>query len=475
MQALLFNFAKRKNSTKVPADSAGTQVDLYLKQDTSLRNPTFVLSMASVPYNYVKFEGKYFFVADKISHKNGLWYLVCEPDDLGTLRSEILASSAYVLYDNVGNSEIVDTRLAVETSSTVQKNYVAFPGYDGNGMYIMGITGEASTALWAVSSPSAIQFSTLLTNALNGSKLDPNDPNDPIDMTTFEGCLEFIGKQLWKTGSHVLSSGNALEAIRSCIWVPFPQSTVFGTPNKPIYLGNYDTGATGKRIGSFPLVHLTTVSVNIPWQFSDWRRNAPYTQLYCHIPFIGTINLAPAQLSGATSLMFDIGLNVANGDLCVDIMDNNQSFVGSYGGNCGVEILIGNSNAIQKGLTNTIIGAAASGVGAALGLGVGSAALTGIAVNAANQLAGNPTTIGGLSGGPGSMLTMNISVYTVCHDTAVSPSSVVNAIGLPSFAYKLLSTVSGYIQTSQFSLEAAAEGPAIEAVNNYLNGGCFIE
>lgn len=474
LTALFYNFSKRKNSTKVPDDSSGTAFDLFLKQDTSLRNPTFIISADTFEFNYAKFQNKYYFVRDRISHKNNIWYVETEIDDMASLRSEILSSSAFVLYDNAGNSEIVDTRLAVKTTSTVSKNYAAFPSIDNSGMYVMGITGRQSTALWAAS-PSAIQFGTLLTSALDASKLDPNDPDESYDTSTFEGALEFVAKQIWKTGANVLSSGNALEAIRSCIWVPFSSSAVWGQSNQPIYLGNFETGITGKKFGSFPLTHLNSVEINIPWQFNDWRRNSPYTQVYAHIPFIGTINISSAQITGATSLIFDIGVNIANGDISVDIMDNNQSFVGSYGGNCGVEILIGNSNTIQKGLTNTLIGAAATGVGAALGIGVGAAALSGIAINAANQLAGNPTTVGGLSGGPGAMLTTNISVYTVCHDTVVSPASVAAAIGRPSFAVKALSSVSGYVQTSEFSLQAAAESQALETVNAYLNGGAFIE
>lgn len=474
ISALFFNFSKRKNSLKVPVDSTGTTFNVNLKQPCSYQEPVLTLSNSGFSYNYAKFEGNYYFVSDIVSLRADLWEVHLKKDVLASYRSAILSQTAYVMYDNVGNSEIVDTRIPVNTTSTISKNVSTFPSIDASGMYVLGITGKQSTALWAAS-PSAIQFSTLMSEALANSKLDPNDPDESFDLSTFNGAMEFVGKQIWKTGSSMLSSGNALAAIRSCIWIPFPQSVVFGQSNQPIFLGNFDTGTTGKRFGSFPLTHLTTISISIPWQFSDWRKNSPYTQLYCHIPFIGTVNIPTAQVTGASSLLFDFGLNIANGDIACDIMTDTQEFVGSYGGNCGVEILIGNSNTIQKGLTNTIIGAAAAGVGAALGLGVGAAALSGVAVNAANQLAGNPTTVGGISGGAGAMLTTNISVFTVCHNTAVAPSSVAGVIGLPSFQSKALSGLTGYCQTAEFSLDAAAHDADRIEVNNFMNSGVFIE
>ena len=45
MELILFeNFSKRINSTKRPVDSAGLNVDVKLKQQTSKESPTFILN-----------------------------------------------------------------------------------------------------------------------------------------------------------------------------------------------------------------------------------------------------------------------------------------------------------------------------------------------------------------------------------------------------------------------------------------------
>ena len=66
-----YSFAKRKNSTAQP--SGGSQIDVMLKDGTSLLAPVFLLNTASVSFNYCSFEGRYYFVTDIKSINNGLW------------------------------------------------------------------------------------------------------------------------------------------------------------------------------------------------------------------------------------------------------------------------------------------------------------------------------------------------------------------------------------------------------------------
>ena len=72
-------------------------------------------------------------------------------------------------------------------------------------------------------------------------------------------------------------------------------------------------------------------------------------------------------------------------------------------------------------------------------------------------------------------LSRNIICFTSFHDTTVSPGSVAGSIGLPSFAVKQIGTLSGYVQCHEFSINAAAESGDLDAVNNYMNSGVFIE
>lgn len=469
--ALFFNFSKRKNSLKVPVDSTGTIFDVSLKQPCSYQSPVLTLTSSGFTYNYAKFEGAYYFVSDIVSLRANLWEVHLSKDVLATYRTQILSTSAYCLYDNIGNSEIVDNRLAIKTSRTIDSNAVAFPDLSDSGCYAITVVGESSTDLYLLDSVYDLVSSTFLTNVIN----DMDEVSGVPTPGTEEGSLLLtLASQLYKNGSRLVQSGSALDAIKSCVWIPFPKSLFFGS-TRVIKLGKFSTGVTGKYVGSGRcFAQLTQTSVSIPWQATDWRRNAPYTQVYLYVPFIGVISLPASQLTGASVITVMGSVSPATGDLSVNVL-NDQQVLGSYGGNCGCQYPIGASNAAQKGVVNTLIGAAATGVSAALGLGVGAAALSGVAMAASSQIAGMPTSIGGLSSSAAMGLSRNIICFTSFHDTAVSPSSVAGAIGLPSFSVKNVSSLSGYAQFHEFSLDASAESEDFEKVNNYMNSGVFIE
>ena len=473
LTAVFYNFSKRQNSTKVPANLAGTSFNVVLKNPTSMNAPVFTLNADTFSFNYCSFNGAYYFVTDVVSVRNDIWEIHCTKDVLATYRTQILASPAYVLYDSVGNPEIVDSRLAIKTSRTLAENSVAFPNVLAAGTYVLTCVGQESCASWWNVDPKAIELSTIYSNAYNAVE-EPFVPQSwsQVPEAIAHG-LAYLGEVVTKGISYLLSNGNAIDAIRNCIWLPF-RPIVSGSSH-PLYLGNYDTGISGYRIDS-PVVQLDQVTVNIPWQYTDWRRNAPYTQVYLYLPFIGIVALPSAQLTGAESLVIRAALNVISGDLSINV-NNGTQVLGSYGANVAMNVPIGSSNAVQRQVVNSIVAAGGAIVSAASGLGIaaGAAALSGIAGAAASQIAGVPTCVGGLSTGSASGLSTNIICFTSCHDTNVAPGSVADVIGLPAFRRELLSSVSGYVQTHEFSLQADAPDQDLQRVNTYLNGGAFLE
>ena len=476
MNATFYNFSKRVNSTKVPdASVSGTTYNVVYKMPTSRRNPTIRINADTFNFNYCLLDGKYYFVTDIVSVRNDLWDVNLAIDVLGTYRSEIRATTAYVLYDTTGNSEIVDSRLAINTSRTIAENSVAFPNVLAAGTFVLTCVGEQSCASWWNINPSNILLSTVYSEAFDVVK-EPFDPGIwglASSPEAIANSIDYIGKVITKGFSYLLTNGSAIEAIRNCIWLPFrPIVTASG---HRIYLGNYDTGIDGYRIDN-PVVQLDQVSVSIPWQFNDWRRNSPYTQVYLYLPFIGVVALPSAQLTGAESLTIRSALNVVSGDLSVTV-NNGQQVLGSYGANVAMNIPMGSSNAVQRQVVNSIVATGGAIAGAATGLGIasGAAALSGIANAAASQIAGVPTCVGGLSNGSASGLSTNIICFTSCHNTTVSPASVASVIGLPAFRSELLGSISGYCQCQEASVQGVAMLDDYEAINNYLNTGVFIE
>jgi len=65
-----YTFSKRHKSTKQP--TGGSQIDVQLKDGTSLISPVFLLNWSGIPsFNYVGFEGRFYF--GKLNVKKTIW------------------------------------------------------------------------------------------------------------------------------------------------------------------------------------------------------------------------------------------------------------------------------------------------------------------------------------------------------------------------------------------------------------------
>ena len=138
---------------------------------------------------------------------------------------------------------------------------------------------------------------------------------------------------------------------------------------------------------------------------------------------------------------------------------------------------VGTSNVPITQQVNTLIGASIAGA-AAIASGGGAAvlaAMTGGTLSLANDISGMPTCVGSNMGGAVLGLTDQVVCYTVFHDTTVTPSSVSAVKGTPYNGVMSLSGVSGYVQTAGASVEVAGYGNEKDMINNYLNGGLYIE
>lgn len=92
------NFSKRKNSTLTPS-SEGTTINVELKRETSISNPTFLISGDVGNYvglNYVYCLGRYYFVSDITSVRNDLFTISGIIDVLATYKSQIGAYNCFV-------------------------------------------------------------------------------------------------------------------------------------------------------------------------------------------------------------------------------------------------------------------------------------------------------------------------------------------------------------------------------------------
>lgn len=453
MIAYFYRFSKRLNSTKQP--SGGTEYDIVLKRPTSIHNPTVQIKAVTFDYNYMyipEFSTYYWLSGDTRSIATDLWEADFKTDVLATFKSAIKSSSQYVLYDTTANTEIIDTRLNIKTRCTIDTSAVAFRSdYSAAGTFLLTVSGEGSVGCYAVPRSTLDMIYPDISTAFD-AWIQSEDPFGAIKA----GFMQLV------------SSGNLPENIKDIRWVPF--AVVGETLVSPLKVGKYiiynesSVPIGARRIDS--RLAKETQTVNIPWQFNDWRNSEPYTRITLYIPFIGVTSFPASELQGLTSLGIYTSLDRYTGDIAVEVVAGDK-IIGTYGASTGVSMFAGAGSTASP--LNIVAGAA--GVAAGIATGNLAAAATGITT----AFKAIDSTIGGISNAAGAGLTMNVICTTFCHDTTDAPADVSPIMGTPAYEYKSLSSLTGYVQCSDATVSIAAAEDEIKAVNSYLNSGIYLE
>ena len=489
MTAKFYTFDKRRNSTKTPTIAGIDSEDLsiVLKSPTSYKNPSMHVyrSAEGFPFNYMDWSGWLYWIDDVVSVGNDRYDIQCSLDVLGTLRSFILNTTAFVLYDQTANTELPDSRLSVNTSKNVTITSGAFSYLGGHsfpgGTIIAGIITDKGASFYEMDGSIA---DTLLEN-INNTAIPNLLPMPRISWTTatIEEICQGIAQILDTAGQnfviglrHILGSRSAADCIISAKQIPVLPGAISST-TEPIYLGTWNSGKTGNRITN--RIVLDSADVSIPWAFSDWRRNAPYTELYLYVPFIGLIALSPGDLVGDTNIHILASLDVISGDVIFEISTAAGRYIGQYGGNVAGSYAIGSSAVSFGNQVVTAIGATAAGAAivatggaaAAMAAKIGAAGIAGIIASNTPT----PSTITGGGGGASMGLAAVCYCIGVTHDTNVLPDSVASTIGTPAMAQKQLGTLTGYVQTRCASVSAPFYDGILDECNALLDGGVYIE
>lgn len=475
------NVSKRKNSTLQPTLTAS--FDVLLKTPTSLHTPTFTINASSFDYNYLKWGNRYYFVTDVVSRNNNLWDVSAVVDVLATYKAEILASTQFVSYSSVqGNAWLADTRIPLLKNATVSQasttmNFL----FNETGFYVLSTVGKTGCDLWAID---ATHLSALLDRVNDWS----DDLIDDVlnvgytwDASDLGVNFESLGEMMTRTGVLGNAYSQAPNCIRSCIWVPF-FATFFTSGSAEINLGQFPTGVTTFKCKATPATR--TVTINIPWQHTDWRRTV-CEEVYLYLPLVGMISIPSDEIVNESALTIEWSATATDGCIAYLVKAGNQ-VVGAYGANAAVNYPLGiNQQASAGEIVQTAIpaisNAVSSGINAAklptanniIGA-VGSVA-TGAYDVANTALTRHASCIGGIGGGAGVGLDLTAKCFTVSHDTIIAPSAMVATMGQPTMKPLALSSCSGYCQCANAHVAAAAESQELDEIDAYLNNGFYIE
>lgn len=448
----LYNISKRKNSTLVPISPIAI-IEVVLKNGLDYENPIFLLDKSNLThFNYCKFEGRYYFVKSITSVRDNISEVECVEDYLASWKNDILSTPANIIYETLGFSDVIDSRIPVKSTPTWEDNTAGLSGLtlSETGTFFISCTGVSGCETFALNYGS---LETIFNNISTWY-----DGNYPVS------SFADIGEAIRNFLQGMLFGGSATENVRDCYWLPIVVPSEVLSGSKEISLGHYRTGVTASKVAN--PIFTRGMNINIPWQKSDWRNSNPYTQVYVYIPFIGVIPLTASSIKNFNSIRLEYGLNVQTGDFSIELA-NGTNILYTNSTNIKGEVPYGSSGFSGGKITLGAIGTAVS-------------ATVNPALGAVEAIKSGLDVLGGVNQGGGSLsgsasvaLDKVVHVTTCLHDTVVEPSTYASVKGLPSGRCGLIQD--GYVQTLDFSVIGSMFESEKQNINAMLDGGIYVE
>lgn len=434
---------KRINSTKIPTLSEGVQC--VLKSGTSVESPTFILQGVS-PFDwnvaYCETFGRYYFV-NNVTYFESTYEIACSCDYLASYKEEILANSQYVTRSsNVTNFNrtLIDTMFPTTAQPTISQSTATLPT-STTGSIMCCIIGNGENYFLSLH-PATFKaitkylYSTEYLNGLNGILETPKD----------------VQKEIVRPQDY----------LQSATWIPF--SVESGTPTQ-IVLGYVSTSYSGRDVGTGE-VFTHTVSLAVP-HHSESETNTymlyePFTQYVLTLPFIGTMRLSAKELANIDALSIKYSVDI-NGAIFVTVTAG-SILLFTATGNCGAPVSYSSRSTNVIGTVNTAIQATANFAFHNI-LGGVSSIVSGI-----SNVAPTVETSGG-SGG--TMVGSNVIALRAIF--AKQPNRDYEHFGYPVCKKIPLAELTGFLKCESADVVCSATENGKEVINNFLNGGMFIE
>ena len=361
-------FDKRKNSTKRPLITDGTQYSCSLKDGCGVMNPVIEIyysgdNPTSYNYAYIEKFQRYYFVSDW-QYERGVWTAYLRVDVLATYRQQIRAQEYYCLRSSRNeNANLLDTYYPPSGPVATNWNYgpQLFTSYGpSTGSFIIGFFSAPAGTINANSFGSISYFYATRENLVTIIRYLMSDAfinSYLVDGTNITNQIakDFIDPMQW---------------IASVMYFPFDARGEGILPSMKPRLGPFDM----TNDSNFPsLVRIDTFLKSIGGSTYKVTRPAnTYSDLaymqkspYCEYTFVmdpfGAIDL-PADLIGSISeLYYEVavdlitGLGILSLGTAVSRMD-----VGIYQAQVGVTVPLSQ-------ITQDIVGAASSAAGGIAG------------------------------------------------------------------------------------------------------------
>lgn len=303
MQIVIYkNFSKRQNSTLQP--SGGVVKNVVMKRECSILNPVFQIDGVDPAANYCRWNNRYYFINDIVLQNNNIYELHCEIDVLASWKSQIGASSQYVLR----SSSVYDGRICdafypmkkectfITTSPTTQDGGGWATTLSG-GVFVIGVISDGETAGITQGSVTYVIMA-------------------PSDFKNFAAAL-FTASNWTDLQSADRYSFNPIQYIASVMWFPknfFGRSQVFSSLKVGWEtLSGFNYVLPGHAVGE------NTYTFNLTRHPQAASRGfylncAPYSQYRIIFPPFGDMDLDPDVIADVPNVTVTLKVDLATGN-----------------------------------------------------------------------------------------------------------------------------------------------------------------
>lgn len=457
---------KRNNSLKLPTDAV--TISCVLKDNCSVTSPVLELKTDAYPaynYAYIADFNRYYYVNDWTYYR-GIWSCNLSVDVLTSWRGNILGTTAFVEYSTSNYSiDYTDNRIMSTQEKEISVSEIPsdLTIFDSTGCYILSVIStdangyNGACAVYALTQSQLAEFSATIT------------ANSFLD-----GIWEGIKN----------SFNNPFEAIVSCRWIPFSVDSLSGSV-KSILITYADTGVQGKLLTSN--FKEQSFSLNLPRleATASFLDTSPFVSATLYLPFVGTVELDIDAYYKSNTFSVEMKCDVVTGDIIYTVGSTFYAFTSTYSGNCSTQIPLSNNSVDSIGMVTGSSGVIGGIVSTVVGIvtknpklvATGSGAVGMGTIGSIKSAEVHTQTNGALSSRIGAKIPLTLRVVTMRSKVleSVKGANRISTIGLPCYKTLKLSTLSGYCQCSGASVSATATNTELEAINEFLNSGIYIE
>lgn len=457
MNVNFYKINKKVNSTLIPSGD-GTQINVVLKSPSSIINPRFELNQyLDVNYCYVAEFNRYYFI-NEIRYENPLWIYSCNADVLASFKTEIGASTKYVLrsassYDLTIRDNLYPNKANFSNSVATINPSIPF----SSGYIVVGVLGNNSNTngiTYYQTTP--VGYSSLISKLLTEA-----DGYDWGDLT--QGVIN--------------SLMNPFQYLVNARWYPEPfvvngQTTIkAGLWDSKVNAGIIDSSK------SHTSTFNSTGRMNIPKHPKASTRGQylnlqPYTKVSLISGLFGTVDLDTSLLLNSDTMYFTLYKDFAEG--------NGRLIINDSSGTNGTTLA---DIKFKYGIDLPLTANLSSGAGA-MALGIGGVAL-GLATGGTSLAIGGAVGfIGGamselqpsisINGNLGGILLHSAPTYLKAVFYDIVDEDLTNK-GRPLCQMKTINTLSGYLICEDGNINSNATEQEKESIASHLTSGFYYE